>query len=112
MFLNSFIQAIGVTACQIITSALAGYAFARMKFKGKKLIFSILLATLVIPFQMIIIPIYMMFNKMNVLDTYWALILPNMANAFGIFLFKQFFSTIPRSLEEAASIDGCIKTCT
>jgi multiple sugar transport system permease protein len=55
---------------------------------------------------MIIIPIYLMFNKMNILDTYWALILPNMANAFGIFLFKQFFSTIPYSLEEAASIDG------
>lgn len=106
MFLNSFIQSFSVTFFQIITSALAGYAFARMKFKGRNFLFSVLLATLVIPFQMIVIPIYLMFSKINVLDTYWALILPNMANAFGIFLFRQFFASIPVSLEEAASIDG------
>lgn len=106
MFLNSIIVALAVSFGQIFTSALAGYAFARFQFKGKKIIFSILLATLVIPFQMIVIPIYLMFNKAGVLDTYWALILPNIANAFGIFLFKQFYSTIPVSLEEAAQIDG------
>lgn len=109
MFFNSIVVALAVSFAQIFTSALAGYAFARLKFHGKKVLFSILLATLVIPFQMIVIPVYLLFNKIGVLDTFWALILPNVANAFGIFLFKQFYSTIPISLEEAAQIDGASK---
>ncbi len=106
MFLNSFIMAFSVTLGQIFTSALAGYAFSRLKFFGKKTIFVILLSTLVIPFQMIVIPIFIMLMKLGWIDTYLALIVPSLANAFGIFLFRQFFLGIPYSIEEAAFIDG------
>jgi len=106
MFINSFFVATVVAIGQILTSALAGYAFARMKFVGKNLIFTILLATLVIPFQMLVIPIFIMFSKVNWIDTYQALIVPSLANAFGIFLFRQFFLSIPYEIEEAAFIDG------
>ncbi len=106
MFFNSVVVAFCVSVGQILTSALAGYAFAKMNFFGKNTIFSILLAVLVVPLQMIVIPIYLMFSKAHLIDTYWALILPNVANAFGIYLYRQFYSTIPMSLNEAAQIDG------
>lgn len=105
-FLNSLIMALGVTYGQIFTSAPAGYAFARLKFKGKPLVFGVTLATLIIPYQLLVMPIYIMFCKIGWLDTYQALIVPTLANAFGIFLFKQHFETIPMSIEEAAKIDG------
>ncbi|AGB41741.1 ABC-type sugar transport system, permease component [Halobacteroides halobius DSM 5150] len=105
-FTNSMIMAITVTLGQIVTSAMAGYAFARFEFKGKKLLFGILLATLVVPFQMRSIPVYVIISKLGWLDSYKALIIPSLANAFGIFLFKQFFAQIPYALEEAALIDG------
>jgi multiple sugar transport system permease protein len=105
-FLNSLIMALGVTFGQIFTSALAGYVFARLNFKGKSLIFGATLATLIIPYQLLVMPIYIMFSKIGWLDTYQALIIPTLANAFGIFLFKQHFETIPISIEEAAKIDG------
>ncbi|MCF6094247.1 carbohydrate ABC transporter permease [Microaerobacter geothermalis] len=106
MFLNSFIMAFTVTIGQIFTSVLAGYAFARLQFVGKKTLFLILLSTLVIPFQMLVIPVFIMLMKVGWIDTYLALIVPSLANAFGIFLFRQFFMSIPYSVEEAAYIDG------
>lgn len=105
-FINSLIMALGVTIGQIVTSALAGYAFARLNFKGRSLLFGISLASLIIPYQLLILPIYLMFSQLGWLDTYTALIVPTMANAFGIFLFKQHFEAIPISIEEAAKIDG------
>ncbi|GAB6100332.1 carbohydrate ABC transporter permease [Halanaerocella petrolearia] len=105
-FTNSMVVAIIITLGQIITSAMAGYAFARFEFKGKKLLFGILLTTLIVPFQMRSIPVYVIISKLGWLDSYKALIIPSLANAFGIFLFKQFFSQIPYALEEAALIDG------
>lgn len=105
-FLNSLIMASAVTLGQIFTSALAGYAFARLNFKGKPLVFAITLATLIIPYQLLVLPIYIMFSKIGWIDTYAALIVPTLANAFGIFLFKQHFEDIPISIEEAAKIDG------
>ena len=105
-FFNSMFMSLSVTFGQIVTSAMAGYAFARFEFKGKGVLFAILLATLVVPFQMRAIPVYTIVAKLGWLDSYKALIIPSLANAFGIFLFKQFFSQIPYALEEAALIDG------
>ena len=105
-FLNSIIMATGVTCGQIITSALAGYAFARLNFSGKTLLFGITLATLIVPYQLLVLPIFIMFSKIGWINTYAALIVPSLSNAFGIFLFKQHFESLPISIEEAAKIDG------
>jgi multiple sugar transport system permease protein len=105
-FANSTLVALAVTACQIITSALAGYALARLKFRGREAILLVILATLVIPFQLLVIPIFIVLKWGHLLNTYWALILPTAANGFGIFLMRQYFATIPVELEEAATLDG------
>ncbi|MEL6462201.1 MAG: carbohydrate ABC transporter permease [Cyanobacteria bacterium J06641_2] len=105
-FANSTFIALAVTSFQIITSALAGYALARLKFKGRELLLLIVLATLVIPFQLLVIPVFLVLKWGNLINTYWALILPTAANGFGIFLLRQYFQSIPVELEEAAAIDG------
>ncbi|MEA5618279.1 carbohydrate ABC transporter permease [Cronbergia sp. UHCC 0137] len=105
-FANSTLVAIAVTFFQIITSALAGYALARLKFRGRQAIMLIVLATLVIPFQLLVIPIFLVLKWGHLINTYWALILPTAVNGFGIFLLRQYFQTIPLELEEAAAIDG------
>jgi len=105
-FANSTLVAIAVTAFQLITSALAGYALARLKFRGKQTILLLVLATLVIPFQLLVIPIFLVLKWGHLINTYGALILPTAVNSFGIFLLRQYFQTIPLELEEAATIDG------
>ena len=105
-FANSTLVALGVTAFQIITSALAGYALARLKFKGKQAILLLLLATLVIPFQLLVIPVFVILKWAHLINSYWALILPTAASGFGIFLMRQYFVSIPVELEEAAALDG------
>ncbi len=105
-FANSTLVAIAVTALQIFTSALAGYALARLQFWGKQAILLIILATLVIPFQMLVIPVFLILKWGHLINTYGALILPTAANGFGIFLMRQYFQTIPIELEEAATLDG------
>ncbi len=94
---------IGTVLCTIIT----GYAFARLRFKGRDTIFGILLATLMLPYVVTMIPVYIMFSKLHWVNTFWPLILPNFfGEAFYIFLLRQFFRTIPVELEDAARIDG------
>lgn len=105
-FANSTLVAIAVTAFQMVTSALAGYALARLKFRGKQALLLVVLATLVIPFQLLVIPIFLVLKWGHMINTYWALILPTAVNGFGIFLLRQYFQTIPVELEEAATIDG------
>ncbi|QZZ23330.1 carbohydrate ABC transporter permease [Leptothermofonsia sichuanensis E412] len=105
-FANSALVAIAVTGFQILTSALAGYALARLQFRGRKAILLIVLATLVIPFQMLVIPIFLVLKWGHLINTYAALILPTAVNGFSIFLMTQYFQTIPVELEEAAAIDG------
>ncbi|MGB5959070.1 MAG: carbohydrate ABC transporter permease [Coleofasciculaceae cyanobacterium] len=105
-FANSTLVALAVTGLQIITSALAGYALARLKFRGRQAVLLIILATLVIPFQILVIPIFLVLKWGHLINTYWALILPTAANGFGIFLLRQYFLTIPKELEEAAALDG------
>jgi len=108
-FANSTLVAIAVTACQIVTSALAGYALARLTFRGRQAILLIVLVTLVIPFQILVIPIFLVLKWGHLINTYGALILPTAANGFGIFLMRQYFSTIPVELEEAAAVDGATR---
>lgn len=106
---NSFIVAICITIGTVIVSAMGAYPFARMNFKGKNIIFYMLLGTMMIPFYVQIIPLYSIIQKFGWLDTRKALIVPRIFSPFGIFLFRQYFSTIPKELDEAAEIDGCSK---
>lgn len=105
-FANSTFVALAVTAAQIFTSALAGYALARLKFRGRQALILLVLATLVIPFQLLVIPIFLILKWGHLLNTYASLILPSAASGFGIFLLRQFFMTIPIELEQAAMLDG------
>ncbi len=105
-FGNSTLVALAVTVLQIITSSLAGYALARLQFPGRKLLLLLIIATLIIPFQLLVIPIFLVLKWGGMINTYWALILPTAANGFGIFLMRQYFQTIPVELENAAALDG------
>lgn len=105
-FANSTLVALAVTGFQIVTSALAGYALARLKFRGRQALLLVVLATLVIPFQLLVIPIFLVLKWGHLINTYAALILPTAVNGFGIFLLRQYFQTIPVELEEAAALDG------
>jgi multiple sugar transport system permease protein len=105
--LNSIIMALGVTLGQIILAALAGYAFARLKFFGRDVLFLLILATLIIPFEVLFVPLYLMLAGWGGwLNTFAALIVPSLASPFAIFVFRQFFLTVPKELDEAAKIDG------
>ena len=105
-FANSTLVALSVVGFQIITSALAGYALARLKFRGRQTVLLLILATLVIPFQILVVPIFLVLKWGHLINTYWALILPTAANGFSIFLMRQYFITVPVELEEAAALDG------
>jgi multiple sugar transport system permease protein len=105
-FANSTFVALAVTTAQIFTSALAGYALARLKFRGRQALILVVLATLVIPFQLLVIPVFLILKWGHLLNTYASLILPSAASGFGIFLLRQFFMTIPIELEQAAMLDG------
>jgi multiple sugar transport system permease protein len=107
VFMNTLFVALTVTIGNIIFNAMAGYAFARLNFPGKNILFIIFLATLMVPLEVLIIPLYSTLKNLHMMNSYWALIIPFMANAFGIFYFRQFISNIPKELDEAAIIDGC-----
>ncbi len=110
---NSFIVSLFTIILNVLLSSLAAYPLAKMHFKGKKLIFYAVLATIMIPFQVIMIPVYLMTLRLNLVDSvsdiagYAGLILPFSVNAFGIYLMRQAFVAIPKEIEEAAIIDGC-----
>ena len=104
---NSIIVSGVITAAQVVTGALAAYAFAMMEFKGKKILFYIMLATMMIPSQAIIIANYLTIANWGIRNTYAALILPNAAAAFAVFNMRQAFLSLPREIREAAEIDGC-----
>ncbi|WEG13691.1 carbohydrate ABC transporter permease [Pullulanibacillus sp. KACC 23026] len=105
-YLNSGIVTFSSVVLGVASSLLGGYAFSKGKFKGKRLLFIVVLATLMIPMEPRLIPMYEMFNKLGMLNTFWPLILPAMVNGFGIFLCKQYFDRLPDSLRESAQIDG------
>jgi multiple sugar transport system permease protein len=104
--LNTLIMALGVTLGTILLAALAGYAFARLPFFGRDVLFLLILATLIIPFQILFVPLYLMLSGWGWLNTFAALIIPSVVSPFAIFVFRQFFITVPKELDEAAKIDG------
>lgn len=106
-FLNSLIIATITTIGQVIFSAFAGYAFARLKFKGSDFLFLAILITMMIPPQVNIIPLFFLMRELHLIDTYQALIIPGFFGGFGIFMFRQFFLNLPKDLEESSRIDGC-----
>jgi len=106
-FFNSFFMAITTTLGEVFTTILAAYAFAKMKFFGKNILFTIMLGTLMIPGQMLLLPNYVTIARLGWLDRYEALIIPWLVSVFGIFLLRQFFRSIPDELRDAARIDGC-----
>lgn len=106
-FFNSFLVALAVTLTTVVTSALAGYGFAKFEFPAKRLLFGLVLASLMIPFQAIMIPLFVLVRELGWLNTYAGLIVPGAVSGFGIFLMRQFMSRVPDTLIEAAKIDGC-----
>ncbi|NLF82677.1 MAG: carbohydrate ABC transporter permease [Candidatus Gastranaerophilales bacterium] len=111
--INSFIVSFFIVLLNLVLSSLAAYPLARMNFRGKTIAFYAVLATIMIPFQVIMVPVYLMTLRLNLVDSYSSiagyagLILPFAVSAFGIFFMRQAFLTIPKELEEAAIIDGC-----
>lgn len=105
-FLNTLIVTGASVLGNLLLCSLAGYAFARLRFFGRDVVFLLVLATLMVPFQVIVIPTFLIVRQLGLIDTLGALILPNLAGAFGIFMLRQFFRTLPIELEEAARIDG------
>lgn len=106
-FANSMIVALLTTLGQVIISALAGYAFARLNFKYKNFWFFLILVTMMVPPQVNIIPLFFLMRELHLVNTFPALILPGLFGGFGVFLMRQYFLSLPKDLEEAAKIDGC-----
>ncbi|GAA2430814.1 carbohydrate ABC transporter permease [Streptomyces mauvecolor] len=106
-FLNSCIVALVAVTSNLVLGALGGYAFARMRFAGSRLLLGLMLATMAVPFQLTMIPTFLVMKWLGLIDTLGALIVPSLVTPFAVFLFRQFFLSLPRELEEAAWIDGC-----
>jgi multiple sugar transport system permease protein len=104
--LNSLVFAGGVTLVSLVLDCMAGYAFARLPFPGRNVLFVLVLVTLMLPFHVTLIPVFVLEHHLGLLNTYAGLILPRATNGFGIFLMRQFFLTLPAELDEAARIDG------
>jgi len=105
-YLNSIIQAVAVTALQLLTASLAAFAFARLRFRGRDLLFLLYLATMMIPFPVTMIPNFIIMRYLNWIDTFRALILPPAFSAFSTFLLRQYFMSIPLEMDDAARVDG------
>ena len=104
---NSLFIALAVTALVLVVDSLAAFAYSRLRWRGRDAVFAVLVATMLVPGQVLLIPSYLLIRELHWFDTYWALIVPAGASAFGVFLLRQFFLTIPTELEEAARLDGC-----
>jgi multiple sugar transport system permease protein len=104
--LNSLKVAALITAGQLVTCSMAAYAFGRLRFPGRDALFLVFLSQLMVPQQVTIIPVFVLIRVLGLLDTHWALVIPALVSAFGTFLLRQFFLTIPHELEEAARVDG------
>jgi len=104
---NSAIYALIITCAQLFFNVLAAYAFARMYFRGREMLFNLLLATMMVPPAVLLIPNFLVIRELGLVDTVAGVVLPAFAGAFGIFLLRQFFLNIPVELEHAARIDGC-----
>lgn len=104
---NSAIVAVVTVSLNLLFCSLAAYPLARLNFRGRELIFALIVSTIMIPFQIVMIPLYILVVNLGLRNTYLGIIFPNLASAFGIFLLRQAFQGVPKELEEAARIDGC-----
>jgi multiple sugar transport system permease protein len=105
-FANSLIVSVTTTVVAVIIASAAGYCFARLTFFGKGILFSLILAALMVPYQSTIVPLFVMFANANLLNTYAGIILPGVVSAFGVFMMTQFFRSLPPEMREAAIVDG------
>ncbi len=105
-FINSVIVSVGVTAVSLAVNSLAGYAFAKYRFAGRDRTFRFLLASMIVPGQVTMLPLFLMLNRMGLVNTYWGILVPGIASVFGIFLIRQYAMALPDSLIEAARMDG------
>jgi multiple sugar transport system permease protein len=105
-FINSMVAAAAHTVLVLVTASMAAYALARMEFRGKRLMFPLIIATLFIPGFIFLMPNYLIVDSFGWIDTLWAVIVPGAAGAFGVFFLRQFFLSLPKELEEAALLDG------
>lgn len=105
-FINSLVVAAIVLAGNVLFCTMAGYAFARYRIRGGKLLFFLVLSTIMLPKQVILVPLYILMQRMGMIDTYWALTLPFLVDPFNIFLVRQYLLSIPTDCEEAARLDG------
>ena len=107
LYINTIAMIVLRVLCAILTSTIAGYAFARLEFKGKNFMFGLVLFQMMIPVQIFIIPQYVMVSKLHLTNSIWGLVFPGIVSAFGTFLLRQAYMGLPRDLEEAARLDGC-----
>ena len=107
LYLNTLLLIAGRVICAVLTATMAGYAFGRLNFPGKNLMFSLVLFQMMVPGQIFIIPQYLMVSKLGMLDTIFSLVFPGIVTAFGTFLLRQTYMGLPKDLEEAARLDGC-----
>lgn len=105
--LNSVYIAVLGTIVNVVICSLAGYAFARIPFRGKQVLYKTVISTLMLPLAVYIVPLYITMDKLHLINTYWSVALPVSESIFGVFLLTQFFKNIPHEMEEAALIDGC-----
>jgi multiple sugar transport system permease protein len=105
-FFNSTVVAVLETVLTLAVDSMAAYALARLHFRGRALVFGVIVASIMVPTQITLVPLYMMFRQVGWLSSYQALVLPGLSRAFGVFLLRQFFLSVPRELEDAARIDG------
>lgn len=104
--LNSLGLAVVITVLQLVTSAMAAYAFSRLPFRGRTTVFAVYLATMMVPMQVLIVPLFVQMRDLGLVNTHLGVVLPSMASAFGVFLLRQAMNAVPRELDEAATIDG------
>lgn len=106
ILVNSFAIAVVSTLLQLVTGSMAAYGFARLRFPGRDIVFALYLATMMVPLQVLVVPLFIEMKTLNLQDTYLGLLAPSLASAFGVFLLKQAVETVPLELDEAATIDG------
>lgn len=107
LYLNTILMMLWRIVSSVLFSAMAAYAFARLEFKGRNFLFGLVLFQMMVPSQIFVIPQFLMVNQMGMRNTIFALVFPGLVSAFGTFLLRQFFASLPKELEEAAELDGC-----
>ena len=105
-YMSSFITSTAVAVATVITASMAAFALSRLSFKGRNAVFLFVLAGIMIPVQVLIVPLFREFDSAHLLNTYWAVILPQIPTAIAVFIFKQFFDALPKEIEESARVDG------